>query len=117
MKKLALALAVSIVLLAPILAGPKDRVFTGMITDRFCQMAGSHDEMMKKHNVTNVHDCIPACVKAGGKFVLYDEATKTIYLLDDQVKPEKFAQQKVKITGTFDKATATLHVVDIQPLA
>jgi uncharacterized protein DUF5818 len=115
MKKLAMALVASTILLGAAYASPKDQTFSGMITDRFCQKANSHEEMMKKHNATNVNDCMVACVKAGGKYVLFDAATKTIYLLDDQQKPEKFVGQKVKITGTYDQATDTLHVTDIQP--
>ncbi len=50
----------------------------------------------------------------GGKYVLYDGATKTIYELDDQQKPADFAGKKVKITGTYDKGTKTIHVTNIQ---
>jgi hypothetical protein len=38
---------------------------------------------------------------------------KTIYELDDQQKPARFAGQKVKVTGTYDKATQTIHVSDV----
>jgi hypothetical protein len=50
----------------------------------------------------------------GGKFVLYDAATKATYMLDDQEKPKEFAGQKVKVTGTYDKATKTIHVESIE---
>ena len=70
--------------------------------------------MMKKHSVQTPQDCIPACIRAGGKYVLFDAGTKTIYGLDDQQKPARFAGQKVKVTGTYDKATETIHVTDIQ---
>ena len=49
----------------------------------------------------------------GGKFVLYDAAKKATYMLDDQEKPEEFAGQKVKVTGTYNKATKTIHVESI----
>ncbi len=115
MKTLTMSLLASTILLGGAFASPKDQTFTGEITDRFCQKANSHEEMMKKHSATNINDCMIACVKAGGKYVLFDTATKTIYLLDDQQKPEKFVGQKVKITGTYDQATDTLHVTNIQP--
>jgi len=35
--------------------------------------------------------------------------------LDDQTKPEQFAGQKVKVTGTLDKATKTIHVAAVSP--
>jgi len=45
--------------------------------------------------------------------VLFDPATKTIYELDDQKKPAPFAEQKVQIASTYDKATQTIHVSEI----
>jgi hypothetical protein len=58
--------------------------------------------------------CTKNCVKMGGKYVLFDAASKTTYELDDQSKPESFAGQKVKVSGTLDKATKTIHVTDIK---
>ena len=92
----------------------KESTFSGMISDRYCVKANSHDMMMKRHNSPTTKQCIPDCVKAGGAYVLVDATTKTIYELDDQKKPAQFAEQKVKITGTYDKATQTIHVTDIQ---
>jgi Protein of unknown function (DUF5818) len=59
--------------------------------------------------------CTAKCIKAGGKYVLYDAAAKKVYALDDQTKPEQFAGQKVKVTGSLDQATATIHVTNIAP--
>jgi hypothetical protein len=70
--------------------------------------------MMKTHDVKTIEECIPACVKAGGKYVLVDAANGTVYALDDQQKPAGFARQKVKITGDLDKATQTIHVENIE---
>jgi len=95
-------------------AAQKESTFTGEISDRYCVKANSHEEMMKRHNAQTTKDCIPACVKAGGAYVLVDAATKTMYELDDQKKPAPFAEQKVRVTGTYDKATQTIHVTDIQ---
>jgi hypothetical protein len=114
MKKLAPGLVASIVLLGVGFAAQKESTFSGEISDRYCVKANSHDEMMKRHNAATTKECIPACVKAGGAYVLYDAATKTMYELDDQQKPERFAEQKVKVTGTYDKATNKIHVIDIQ---
>jgi hypothetical protein len=55
-----------------------------------------------------------SAVKGGASFVLYNSADKSIYQLDDQKKPQEFAGQKVKVTGTLIKATKTIHVTDIQ---
>jgi hypothetical protein len=91
-----------------------ESTFTGEINDRACARAGSHDAMDMRHGTKNDRDCIIACVKAGGKYVLVEDTTKTIYLLDDQKKPEAFAGERVTITGTYDKDAATLHVADIK---
>jgi hypothetical protein len=115
MKKLAMGFVVSALLWGMSVAAQKETTFTGEISDRYCTMANSHEEMMKRHNAKNTKDCIPACVKAGGKYVLIDAATKSVYVLDAQEKPAQFAEQKVKVTGTYDKATQTIHVTDIQP--
>jgi Protein of unknown function (DUF5818) len=69
-------------------------------------------------------DCLcEACLKnealkersgSGGKYVLYDSSTKTVYELDDQKKPERFAGEKVTVTGNLDLASKTIHVANIK---
>jgi methionine-rich copper-binding protein CopC len=52
-------------------------------------------------------------VKVGKKFVLKtDTAT---YQLDDREKAKQFEGKQVKVNGSLDKATRTLHIIDIQP--
>jgi hypothetical protein len=114
MKKLAIGLVVILIMVGVNFAAQKESTFSGMISDRYCVKANSHEMMMKRHNSQTTKDCIPDCVKAGGAYVLFDAAAKTMYELDDQKKPAAFAEQKVKITGTYDKATQTIHVTDIQ---
>jgi len=53
--------------------------------------------------------------KAGGKFVLQDNATKMTYSLDDQSQAKKFDGQNVKVTGTLDAQTNTIRVSAIEP--
>ena len=113
MKKLAMGIVAGLALLSVSSAAQKESKFNGEITDRYCAKANSHEMMMKRHNSATTKECIPACVKAGGAYVLFDPATKTIYELDDQKKPAPFAEQKVQISGTYDKATQTIHVSEI----
>ena len=80
-------------------AGPQ--TFTGVITDTMCG---------KDHSAMNVKPdskCVTECVKAGAKYALYDG--KTVYVLSDQKGPEKFAGQRVKITGTYDAGAKVLR--------
>lgn len=116
MKKMAIVLIASLLPLPLTVAAQKESAFSGEISDRYCVKANSHEMMMKRHNSKTTKDCIPDCVKAGGAYVLYDPATKTMYELDDQKKPAKFAEQKVNVTGTYDKATKTIHVTEIQAI-
>jgi Protein of unknown function (DUF5818) len=114
MKKAACGFVASLVLLGVAFAAQKTSTFSGEISDRYCAKAGSHESMMKTHDVKTIDECIPACVKAGGKYVLVDAANGTVYALDDQQKPAAFARQKVKITGALDKETQTIHVENIE---
>lgn len=109
-------------LLVPGFAAGKGKAFNGEIMDSQCAKNGSHEMMLKKGGMGNEDPndrmikkmCTQNCVKMGGKYVLIDGSSKAVYELDDQTKSEQFAGQKVKITGTFDKATRTIHVTDIK---
>jgi Protein of unknown function (DUF5818) len=105
--------------------GGKQKAFTGVIMDGQCAMMGSHEKMEKMHpkmfaksssalTGPEARKCTLACVKMGGKFVLYNPKTKRTYQLPDQEKPREFAGEKVKVTGTYDKATKTIHVERIE---
>ena len=75
---------------------------------------GSHQAMMKSMNMKTSKECALSCAKEGGKFVLYNAATKTVYQLDDQTKPEQFAAEKVVVIGALNKDRGTIHVTDIK---
>jgi Protein of unknown function (DUF5818) len=104
-------------------AAPKDTTYSGEIMDSECANSGSHAEMLKKEGMGDKHPsdrmakkmCTAKCAKAGGKYVLYNATTKKVYALDDQTKPEQFAGQKVKVTGTLDQTTETIHVTSLAP--
>ena len=122
MKKLIIGLVGSLMLLTVTFAAPKDSTYSGEIMDSQCAKEASHGMMLKKEGMGDKDPndpmakkmCTVNCVKHGGQYVLYDAAKKSVYQLDDQTKPEQFAGAKVKVTGTLDKATKTIHVTDIQ---
>ena len=103
-------------------AAPKDSAYGGEIMDSQCAKEASHAMMLKKEGMGDKDPndpmakkmCAVNCVKHGGQYVLYDAAKKSVYQLDDQTKPEQFAGAKVKVTGTLDKATKTIHVTNIE---
>jgi hypothetical protein len=120
MKRYTLSFAALVLLPGSILlgaGGDKAKTFRGEIMDSQCAMNNSHDKMEKMNKMA--HDpkmCTLKCVEMGGKFVLQDTAKKITYMLDDQERPKMFAGQKVKVTGTFDKNTNTIHVESIEEL-
>jgi len=52
--------------------------------------------------------------KSNDGYVLTDEANKVSYKLDDQDKAKQFEGKDVKVTGTLDASSNTIHVSDIQ---
>ena len=106
------ALAFALVLCIP--ARSQDNAFKGEIMDSQCAGMGSHDQMMKSEGAKNAKECSDACVKMGGKYVLYSAGSKTTYQLDDQDKAKEFSGQKVEVSGTYDKSAGTIHVSDIK---
>lgn len=91
-----------------------DKVYTGEIMDSTCAKMGNHDAGYKLTGTSTAKDCTEACVKSGAKYVLYDASTKTVYELDNQDKAKDLAGQKVKVEGTLNHATKTIHVDTIK---
>jgi hypothetical protein len=111
MKRLAIGIVASLALLSVSVGAQNAQSFNGEIIDSDCAATGVHP------SGETAKQCTVDCVKAGAKYVLYDAGTKTVYQLDDQMKPEKFAGEKVKVSGTLDAATKTIHVTAIQAAA
>jgi hypothetical protein len=101
---------------------PKDSTVNlhGAIMDSQCAFnvhsdAHSHEWMTKRgvQGATDEESCTRHCVKdMGGSYVLV--VKKDVYKLDDQVKAEQFAGKKVKLSGTLDGETHTLHIFDLE---
>ena len=104
-----LAMFVGVLVIASLsTAQTKPQTFVGTITDNMCPMA-SHTQMQM--GPTDA-DCVKACVAAhGAAYVLYDG--KKAYELSDQKTPEKFAAQRVQVTGTLDAKTNKIAVQSI----
>jgi hypothetical protein len=98
----------SLLAVAALSAASGKQTFTGNITDNICAKAG-HSQM--RMGPTDA-ECTIACIGAhDATYVLYDG--KDIYTLSDQQTPEKFAAQKVRVTGTLDAKTKTIKVDSI----
>ena len=99
----------SLLAVAALSAAPGKQTFTGTITDDMCGKAG-HAQM--RMGPTDA-DCTIACISAhGARYVLYDG--KEVYTLSDQRTPERFAAQRVLVTGTLDAKTKTIQVESIR---
>ncbi|MGA8142983.1 MAG: hypothetical protein WB987_03730 [Candidatus Acidiferrales bacterium] len=101
--------------LSPVARGAKEQVFKGVIADSQCAMnvhslSQSHKEMLQGKSVgTTEADCVWYCVtERGGRFVLQNKSR--IYKLDKQDLGREFAGRKVRIAGTLDSETNTIHV-------
>ncbi len=116
MKLIGLALAAVMVVGVGAYAAPKSpsRSFSGQIMDSACASMGNHDAGYKMTNTHTPKACTLACVRAGSKFVLYNATTKTTYKLDNQKEPKAFAGENVKVVGTYNAATKTIHVEKIE---
>ena len=98
-------LLVGLVVLAASAAQSK-QTFTGAITDDMCATNAGHSSM--RMGPTDA-ECTKNCVMLhNAAYVLYDG--KNVYKLSDQKLPEKYAGQKVAVTGTLDSKTMTIHV-------
>ena len=121
MKKIAAGAVVILLFATMLFAAPKGKTqtFTGEIMDSQCAAMGSHSQMLKKEGMADKDPndamaktmCTHNCVKMGGKYVLFNAADKSVYELDDQTKPEKFAGANVKVKGTLEGNT--IHVKSI----
>ena len=100
-------------------AGGRAQVFHGEIADSQCalnvhSLSQSHAEMLNKKNIgTTDAECVRYCVKyLGGVFVL--EVKNKVYKLDNQELAEKYAGEKVKLTGVLDPKTNIIAVQSIE---
>jgi hypothetical protein len=91
----------------PLAAAAPTQTFTGVITDTMC--GADHKAM----HVTPESKCVRECVKAGSKYALLTNGK--VYVLSDQKTPDKYAAQKVRVTGTLDAKTNTITVQSIAP--
>jgi hypothetical protein len=99
---------VSLLLAAALSAAQAKQTFTGVITDDVCARDGHGGMRMGPTDA----ECTRLCVMVhDAAYVLYDG--NEVYRLSDQETPEQFAAQKVKVVGTLDAKTKTIHVESI----
>jgi hypothetical protein len=98
-----------------------EQIFAGHIMDSHCAMLGSHNagiDQLKKEGEAEANsvDCTRACMRKGDKYVLYNFDQKLTYQLDfGSQRANQWAGEDVKLVGTLDKATNTIHIKAIYP--
>ena len=91
----------------PAASGPK--MYTGVITETMC---GTKHTM----GITPDAKCVRECVKSDpAKYKYALQVGDKLYVLSDQASPEKFAAQKVAVTGTLFEKTSILKADKIEP--
>lgn len=115
-------MAVSLLITSGMLGFAADdavRTFHGEVADSQCSMnvyslTRSHEEMLKSKSMGgNSASCTLYCIRyMGGEFVL--SMKNDVYYLDSP-SVQNFAGEKVKVTGTFDAKTKTIHAMKIEP--
>lgn len=113
MKRLSLFAAVLILLPTLSFAKKPEKTYKGQVMDSACAKMGNHDAGYKMTGTHTPKDCTLACMKAGSTLVLYNEHTKKTYNLDDQDQAKALAGEHVKVKGTLDPSTSTIHVDSI----
>ena len=88
-------------------AADKPQTYTGVITDTMC---GAKHAM----GIAPDDKCVRECVKMDSKTKYALLVGKDVYVLSDQQTPEKFAAQKVTVTGTLFEKTKVLKVDKIE---
>lgn len=105
MKNIVFALVIGTALLA----ADKPQTYTGVITDTMC--GANHAAMGVKPDAKCVLECVKSDPKSN-KYALL--VGSNVYVLSDQQTPEKFAAQKVTVTGTLFAKTKILKVDKIE---
>jgi hypothetical protein len=82
------------------------QTFTGVITDTMC---GAKHGMMKNQPDDQ---CVKMCTAGSGEYALFDG--KEVVKLSDQKTPARFAAQRVRVTGTYDKKSKTIKVASME---
>jgi hypothetical protein len=92
-----------------LLAADAPRTYVGIVTDTMC--GADHAHMGIKPDAKCVRECVRM---PGGKWKYALLVGQEVYTLSDQQTPDKFAAQKVKVTGVLYPKTGILKVTRME---
>ena len=78
------------------------------------QPSQSPDQAATAPNQQQTQSFMGKIAKSKDGYVLRDEASSVTYKLDSEEQAKPFVGKNVKVTGTLDPATSTIHVVSIE---
>jgi opacity protein-like surface antigen len=112
---LAVCVAAVLVAVAAIAADSPAAMFVGTVSDSECGL--DHTRMKAQHHLPDDFACtLDCCRKYKQEYVLADHATGDVFQIDDQKKASRFANRLVRVLGTLDEDSGTIHVVRIEPV-
>lgn len=113
MRGLAAAMGAVLIGVAAAAADAPPAIFVGTVSDSECGL--DHARMKAQHHLPNDLACtLDCCRKYGQEYVLADHASGDVFQLDDQKKASRFANRPVRVLGTLDEESGTIHVVRIE---
>lgn len=90
-------------------------LFTGTVSDSECGL--DHSRMKEKHHLPNDLVCTRECCdKYKQDYVLADHSSDDVFQLDDQKTARRFANRIVRVLGTLEADSGTIHVMRIEPV-
>ena len=115
------ALSATLIFMGPAISSAGETIYEGEIADSQCAMGvhslnRSHKEMIGMgHAGSTAEDCTRYCVNSrGGRYVFLTK--HDVFKLDNQEMAEKYAGQKVKLTGTLDSKANIIQVKTMEPV-
>ena len=92
---------------------PAASLFSGIISDSECGL--DHSRMKTEHHLRTDRQCTrDCCEKFKQEYVLADHTTGEVYQLDDQKTAARYPATLVRILGTLDADSGTIHVQKIE---
>jgi hypothetical protein len=90
-------------------------LFSGTVSDSECGL--SHEIMKKKHRLPDDRTCtLVCCDRYRQEFVLADHGSGEIYQLDRQNLVRPYAHRLIRILGTLDADSGTIHILRVEPI-
>jgi len=110
---LAGGIAAVLVAAAAVAADSPAAMFVGTVSDSECGL--EHARMKAQHHLPDDLACtLDCCRKYKQEYVLADHTTGDVFQIDDQKRASRFANRPVRVLGTLDEDSGTIHVIRIE---